>query len=308
VCHNPHGSPYEHQLRASISVPTTDNLCIKCHSRSATPPWSAASGTSAARGPHGAQGLLVIGQNAGWIPPNFTYDTNSIVSSHGTGQNPQLCATCHVVRTTITDAATGAFQFQSVGHLFEAIPCTDANGIPVPGTCAIAQRDFSGCVSSGCHASRTAVVSAYTSEIGTLNNQLDQIWTDLNANAIIDSTDGGLVPQLVKRAQRPGATHADSAELDFGSTTTTVAKGTLYNAALAATDERPQFLSGKVLGKSFASHASAGNGVHNPFLLEALLTSSIAAMHSIYGLSAPANMDLQVHATPPPGLLKVSIR
>jgi predicted CXXCH cytochrome family protein len=302
VCHNPHGSPYEHQLRASESDPTTDNLCIKCHSRAGTPPWGVATATRGAGGPHGAQGLLVIGQNVGWIPPNFTYDTNNIVGSHGTSQNPRLCATCHVVRTTITDAATGAFQFQSVGHLFDAIPCTDANGIPVPGTCALAQRDFSGCVSSGCHANRTAVVSAYTSEIGTLDNQLDQIWTDLNSNAIIDSTDGGLLPQLVKRAQRPGATASDTAQLDFGSTTTTVAKGTLYNAALAATDDRPQFLSGKVLGKGWAAHASSGNGVHNPFLLEALLTSSIAALHTTYSLTPPPNFDLRIRATPPPGL------
>jgi predicted CXXCH cytochrome family protein len=307
VCHNPHGSPYEHQLRASISVPTVDNLCIKCHSRTGVPPWGVATATSAARGPHGAQGLLVIGQNVGWIPPNFNYDTNQIVSSHGTSQNPQLCATCHVVRTTITDQATGAFQFQSVGHLFEAIPCTDANGIPVPGDCALAQRDFSGCISSGCHASRTAVTSAYTSEIGTLDNQLDQIWTDLNGNGIIDSTDGGLLPQLVARAMRPGATRADSLPLRFDTTVTTVAKGTLFNAALAATDDRPQFLSGKVFGKSWAAHMASGNGVHNPFLLEALLTSSIAALHTTYSLTAPANLDLRIRATPPPGL-KVSVR
>jgi predicted CXXCH cytochrome family protein len=307
VCHDPHGSPYEHQLRASVSTPTTDNLCIKCHSRSAVPPWSAASATSSARGPHGAQGLLVLGLNAGWIPPGFTYDTNNIVSSHGTGQNAQLCATCHVVRTTITDAETGAFQFQSVGHLFEAIPCKDANGIPVPGNCATAQRDFSGCVSSGCHSSTQTVMSAYTSEIGTLNNQLDQIWADLNANGTIDSTDGGLVPQLVARAQRPGATAADSAPINFRSTTTTVAKGTLYNAALAATDDRAYFLNGRVLGNGFTAHASAGNGVHNPFLLEALLTSSIAAMHVTYSLTPPANFDTRIRATAPPGL-KVSVR
>jgi len=307
VCHDPHGSPYEHQLRASVSTPTTDNLCIKCHARSAAPPWSTASATSSARGPHGAQGLLVIGQNAGWIPPGFTYDTNDIVSSHGTGHNQRLCATCHVVRTTITDAATGAFQFQSVGHLFEAIPCKDANGIPVPGTCATAQRDFSGCVSSGCHSSTQTAMSAYTSEIGTLNNQLDQIWTDLNANAIIDSTDGGLLPQLVARAMRPGATAADSAPLNFRSTTTTVAKGTLYNAALAATDDRAYFLSGRVLGNGFAAHAASGNGVHNPFLLEALLTSSIAALHATYSLAPPVPFDLRIRATPPPGL-KVSVR
>src|SRR4029077_8831823 len=129
---------------------------------------------------------------------------------------------------------------------------------PVPGDCAIAQRDFSGCVSSGCHATRTAVVSAYTSEIGTLDNQLDQIWTDLNGNGIIDSTpiDGGLLPQLVERAMRTGANRADSLPLRFDTTVTTVAKGTLFNAALAATDDRQYFLSGKVFGKSWAAHMS----------------------------------------------------
>ena len=308
VCHDPHGKAgFEGQLRASISTPTMDNLCIKCHSRTGTPPWGVATATSAARGPHGAQGLLVIGQNIGWIPPNFTYDTNQIVSSHGTSPNPRLCATCHVAFTTITDKATGAFAYQSVGHLFDAIPCTDAGGIPVPGTCAQTERDFSGCLNSGCHPSRASAVSSYNANVATINNLLDQIWTDLNGNAVIDSTDGGLLPQLVARAMRPGATAADSAPLNFGSTTTTVAKGTLFNAALAATDTRAYFFAGRVLGKSWAAHASSGNGVHNPFLLQALLTSSIAALHSTYSLSAPANMDLRIRATPPPRL-KVSVR
>jgi hypothetical protein len=47
---------------------------------------------------------------------------------------------------------------------------------------------------------------------------------------------------------------------------------------------------------------ASGNGVHNPFLLEALLTASIAAMHTTYALPAPPHMDLRVKATPPPGL------
>jgi len=101
-------------------------------------------------------------------------------------------------------------------------------------------------------------------------------------------------------------TAADSAALNFGSTTTTVAKGTLWNAALAATDDRPQFLSGKVFGKGWAAHMSSGNGVHNPFLLEALLTSSIDALKSTYGVAAPPLADLTVHATPPPGLRVVA--
>ena len=307
VCHDPHGKAgFEGQLRASMSTPTIDNLCIKCHSRTGSPPWPVAT-TSASRGPHGAQGLLVLGQNVGWIPPNFTYDTSLIVSSHGTAANPRLCATCHVTFTTITDKATGAFTLQNVGHLFEAIPCTDVNGIPVPGTCAQTQRDFSGCVSSGCHPSRTSAVSSYNANVATINSLLDQIWTDVNSNGTIDSTDTGLMPQLVARALRVGATAADSAPLNFGSSTTTIAKGTLFNAALAATDTRAYFFAGRVLGKSWAAHASSGNGVHNPFLIQALLVASIAAVHSTYTLTAPPGPDLRIRATPPPGL-KVSVR
>jgi predicted CXXCH cytochrome family protein len=309
VCHDPHGaSPYEGQLRADISAPTTDNLCIKCHSRTGTPPWGVATATSAARGPHGAQGLLVIGQNIGWIPPNFTYDTSQIVSSHGSAANTRLCATCHVAFTTITDKNTGAFQFQSVGHLFEAIPCTNATtGIPVPCATAVAPdtvRSFVACSNSGCHVGGPQIAkNAYVTFRARLDNLLDQIWTDANGNSVIDSTDGGLLPQLVARAMRSGSTAADTAVLNFGSTTTTVAKGTLFNAALAATDDRPQFLGGTVFGKSWAAHASAGNGVHNPFLLEALLTSSIAALQTTYGLAPPIrSVNLSVQAIRPPGV------
>ena len=306
VCHDPHGaSPYEGQLRASVSQPTIDNLCIKCHSRKGTPPWGVASGTSPARGAHGAQGLLVIGQNVGWIPPNFAYDTNQIVSSHGSTANARLCATCHVAFTTITDA-NGVLVENSVGHLFEAIPCTKAsNGVPVP--CATAApadtvRSFVACSSSGCHGTAAVARSAYLTFKGRLVNLLDQIWVDTNKNGVIDSIEPGLLPQLVARALRPGATAADTAAINFGSTTTTVAKGTLFNAALAATDDRAYFLSGTVLGKSFATHMASGNGVHNPFLLEALLTSSIAALHSTYGLPSPPVGNLQVQATPPPSV------
>lgn len=315
VCHNPHGSPYEHQLRAPLDEPTTDQLCVRCHSRTGVPPWSVATGTGTSRGPHGAQGLLLIGQNVGWIPPNFTYDTNQIVSSHGSAANPGLCATCHVVRTTVTDKLTGSFVFQSVGHTFEAIPCPDSTGIPMPCDRAVPPdtvHDFSACANSTCHVGGPSVArSAYLTFRGRLENLLDQIWIDSNGNGVIDSAgiDGGLLSQLVTKALRPGATAADSAALDFGSTTTTVAKGTLWNAALAATDTRPYFLSGRVLGKGFASHAASGNGVHNPFLLEALLTSSISALQTTYGLTAPIMANLQVQATPPPGVhMRISLQ
>jgi predicted CXXCH cytochrome family protein len=304
VCHDPHGSPYTAQLRADITTPTMDNLCVTCHSRSGTPPWGAASGaTGTARGAHGAQGFLVLGENVGWIPPGFQYDTSQIVSSHGTSANPNLCATCHVARTTITDKATGAFQFQSVGHLFNAVPCLDSLGIPTASTsCAPAQKDFSACTNSGCHVGgQAAARSAFIALQGNLDNMLDQIWTDQNANGIVDTTDPGLVPQMLARALRPGATAADTAEINFSSNVTTVVKGTLFNAALAATDDRQYFLSGKLLGRTFSTHPASGNGVHNPFLLEALLTASIAQLKTTYGFPAPP-MPQAVKAIVPPGV------
>ena len=228
------------------------------------------------------------------------------MSSHGTEANPKLCATCHVVRTTVTDNITGAFTFQSVGHSFEAIPCPDATGIPRPCGDAVAPdtvHSFTACATSGCHATAQVAKNAYVTFKGRLSNLLDQLWADNNANGTIDSTgiDGGLLPQLVARAQRPGATAADSAPLNMRSNVTTVAKGALYNAALAATEDRPYFANGRVLGSGFAAHLSAGNGVHNPFLLEALLTSSIDAVRTAYGLPSPP-VDLHVHAAMPPGV------
>ena len=310
TCHNPHGSPNEAQLRAPLQSPTRDQLCVTCHSRSGTPPWSVASGTGSSRGPHGAQGLLVLGENAGWIPPGFAYDTSQMASSHGTSANPRLCATCHVVRQTITDNLTGAFQFQSVGHTFDAILCKNTSGIPtpcddVPDTTAAGAsgHDFTACSSSNCHIGGPGVAAnAYRTLKGELNNYLDQIWRDLNGNGIIDSfpVDGGLMPQVIRPALRPGATAADSAPLNFKTNVTTVAKGTLWNAALAATEERPVFLSGKSLGNTFSSHASAGNGVHNPFMLKALLTASIAATKATYGLPSPPVAEHPL--TPPPGV------
>jgi predicted CXXCH cytochrome family protein len=297
VCHDPHGGPNQGQLRASISTPTTDNLCIRCHSRSGTPPWGiAAAPGGTARGAHGAQGLLVLGQNIGWFPPNFAYDTTLIVSSHGTEANQRLCATCHVAFTTIT-ASNGGFLFQSVGHLFEAVPCTDSAGIPITGSCVVTQRDFGACATSGCHATPIAARSAYITVITNLDNLLDQLWNDVNSNGVIDGTDTGLLPEMVARG-----TPTDSAALDFGSNVTTTAKGALWNAALAATDDKAYFLNGQVFGRFFATHMASGNGVHNPFLLQALLSASIDAVRTEYALPAPPNFDPRIRATMPPGV------
>jgi hypothetical protein len=121
--------------------------------------------------------------------------------------------------------------------------------------------------------------------------------TDTLVDSVIDQ---GLIAQLMTRALRPGATAADTAVLSFQNNVTTVAKGTLWNAALAATEDRPYFLSGKMFGNTFSTHMASGNGVHNPFLLKALLTSSIATMHTTYGLSAPRPPELM--GPLPPGV------
>jgi len=76
----------------------------------------------------------------------------------------------------------------------------------------------------------------------------------------------------------------------------------LWNAALAATDDKPYFLSGKVFGKSFATHMASGNGVHNPFLLQALLSASIDAVRTTYAVPAPPNYNTTIRATMPPGV------
>jgi predicted CXXCH cytochrome family protein len=296
VCHDPHGGPNQGQLRASISTPTIDNLCVRCHSRSGVPPWGVSAPGGTSRGAHGAQGLLVLGQNVGWFPPNFAYDTTLIVSSHGTEANPRLCATCHVARTTIT-ASNGGFVFQSVGHLFQAVPCTDSTGIPTTGSCVVTQRDFGACATSGCHATTIAARSAYITVITNLDNLLDQLWNDVDSNGVIDTLDTGLLPAMVKRG-----TAADSAALNFGTNVTTVAKGALWNAALAATDDRPYFLAGQVYGRHFATHMASGNGVHNPFLLQSLLSASIDAVRTTYALPAPPHYNTTVRAIMPPGV------
>ena len=69
--------------------------------------------------------------------------------------------------------------------------------------------------------------------------------------------------------------------------------------ALAATEDKAYFLGGTVYGRTFATHMASGNGVHNPFLLQALLSASIDAVRSEYGLPAPPNYDTHIVGTVP---------
>jgi hypothetical protein len=87
--------------------------------------------------------------------------------------------------------------------------------------------------------------------------------------------------------------------------TLTVAEGALWNARLAATSDRLLWISSFLVRISPTDsvrnrgHKASGDGAHNPFLLEALLVSSIDAVIDEYNLSAP---PAQIGATVPPGV------
>ena len=270
VCHDPHGSEHARQLRASITTGSLNHLCVRCHSRTAVPPSS--------RGPHGAQGLLVLGQDVGWIPPSF--DTSlATTSTHALAtKNERICVTCHVVAFDDDGA-----DIHSTGHTFRAASCLDAQGLPTDGPCADSERDFRACVAPGCHATESDALNRYRRLGGTLNDLLDEIWFDEDSDGSIDATDAGLLPQVVAMN--------DTSQLDLSDETVTVAEGALWNAQLAHSKARPWFGDGEVFGEEFSAHQSSGNGVHNGFFLERLLKASIEALVDEYGLSAAPGVD-----------------
>ncbi len=207
VCHDPHDATNAHQLRFPINTPNVDTqLCMKCHHRRAEPD------PNSSRGPHSPQGPLLLGE-AGWRPPNFLSPTTQIVATHGTSANPELCATCHVARFQVTDAATGSFKFQVTGHLFQAIPCIDSAGLPTTEDCDLSQRYFGACATSGCHGTQESARSA----LMVAKQRLDDLAAQLNAML----------------AQVP------TSEFTTGDDLITTAEGAKFNASLAVMDGTP---------------------------------------------------------------------
>ncbi len=190
VCHDPHDNKYEGQLRFPVDAANEEqNLCMKCHHKRGTPDLA-----SQSRGPHSPEGPVLLGYG-GWWPPNMQFDvadgdTARIAATHGSASNPQLCAGCHVNRFDVTDQATGEFVMTSVGHLFEATPCLDAQGVPTAGDCAPAERTFDTCTGSGCHGSADVARSLQlvaTQRLDLLAEQLNALIaqipaTEFNAN------------------------------------------------------------------------------------------------------------------------------
>jgi predicted CXXCH cytochrome family protein len=145
ICHDPHGSDLNAQLRFPIDTPNEEaNLCMKCHNRRGTPDPGGSSG------PHAPEAAVVIGYG-GWWPPSLEFPGDTIFATHGSEANPRICAGCHVNAFTVTDPETGGFVFNATGHTFESTPCLNEQGVPVPGDCDAEEQSYGACTASGCH-------------------------------------------------------------------------------------------------------------------------------------------------------------
>lgn len=183
VCHDPHNATNEHQMRFPIDVANVDeNLCMRCHQKRAVPD------PTTFRGPHSPQGPLLLGEDVGWIPPNF--DTNIVRGTHGSAQNERLCATCHVFAREVTDPVTGDFVFSATGHNFQPIPCLDAQGVPTTGECDVTERSFASCVE--CHGDEESARTIYLVATDRIADRVAQLEAQLAQvpETEFDDTDG----------------------------------------------------------------------------------------------------------------------
>jgi hypothetical protein len=266
VCHDPHGSakkadgtPIAGQLRFPIDVPDANqNLCMKCHQRRSEPD------ATAVRGPHSPQGPMLLG-DAGYKPAGFDPDVQLVASSHGSERNPRLCAGCHVNQYTVTDAATGAFQARSVGHLFLPIPCLGPNGVPtVDKTCAYTAtaRTWGAC--TVCHGDAGTAAALFAVARQRMDQLTKQIWDDINANDIVEvaPVDGGYLSDF---------TLIPPTEFAAADGRISPAEGARFNVRMLRV----------------VDGGDGSSGVHNPFLAEALLRANIEELRATYpGLPA----------------------
>ncbi|MBI4342647.1 MAG: hypothetical protein HY599_04715 [Candidatus Omnitrophica bacterium] len=315
VCHDPHSASKEGQLRREVGEAELTQLCVSCHRREGAPEPSHAG----RRGPHAAQGLIVIDEEAGWKPSGWPY-TERLLPTHSI--NERGCAACHVTPFTINDAS-GNFVKNYTGHLFAAIPCIDqATGEPIRnGTCSLDQRYFGGCTVSGCHGSAEAARTAFEVLEARMDYLTDQLWADTDGDAVMETTDRGLLPKVLAQAVAANNLNA----LNLYDTSVTDAERSIWNAQLAASDNRLYWFSFKIQGqnscnpvstsssdkcpgtlRSNTGHRSSGGGVHNPFFLEALLTETIKAIQAKYAVAPDRPVDLTVHAAPPRGVRTAS--
>lgn len=269
VCHDPHANTNSGQLRMPVNTVDPDrNLCMKCHNRRAIPEIS-----SQTRGPHSAEGPLVLG-SAGWEPPGVTIP--AVAATHGSpSANPNLCATCHVTRFTVRDSV-GNFSYQVTGHTFAGGPCVDANGrVSANQNCAwtATARNLNSCATSGCHSGGPAQAATITStRIGTI------------------ATLGGILRGLLNNPALAGQIAQNSVY--------TVAEGARFNWLLAFDS-----LSGGPVGGA----PKVGALVHNGPRVEALINASIVALRAAYP-ALPQSLTAQQQAVLDESMLRTGVK
>ncbi|HEX6590027.1 MAG TPA: multiheme c-type cytochrome [Longimicrobiales bacterium] len=269
VCHDPHGGAadpedqHAGQLRFPVyNAPSVEeHLCAQCHDRRSVPSNTSATGLH----PHSPESALLEG-TAGWWAPGSELSEDVIRGTHGSAANPGLCATCHVVSFSATDALTGEEVF-TTGHSFAPIPCVGASGEPLSGQAAencdyaVSARNWQGCTGSGCHGDATAARSALVSQVNTVRGLAE----DLHAMLLI------VDPNL----------ETNGGEIDGSSPVFTVAEGAYFNYNLAI-----HYGEDNTADPSIGEYAATT--VHNPFLIETLLQSSIDAVSDRYGVAQPS--------------------
>jgi hypothetical protein len=327
VCHDPHGTaqdpatgkPIEGQLRFSLSAADVNqNLCMKCHQRRSVPDQASS------RGPHSPQGPMLLG-DAGYQNPTYLQvDLVAVATTHGSEKNPRLCAGCHVNRLTGTDVTTGK-PATSAGHLFLPNPCLDAGGLPdlVNQDCPDDEvsRSWAACTASGCHGSAAVAVSLFALSTTRIEQLVEPIWFDKNANDAIDpdstacsagrlrirSTGTPAVVDSIPCANPTGVTATDDynrANWDGG----LLARTNLIpiigpTVAFPADTNQYRTNDNRITAAEGARFnvrmlreggADGSNGVHNPFLAEALLRANIAELGDVYfGGSPPLPVSVQ---------------
>jgi predicted CXXCH cytochrome family protein len=272
VCHDPHRNEIPGQLRHPINVPSEEeNLCMKCHQKRGTPELTTF------RGPHSPEGPTLLGFAGAWLP-GMEFP-QGISTTHGSERNPRLCAGCHVVQFRTSAPGTGGAV--STGHTFEATPCVDEQGLPVPGPCPTQQQTYRSCTGSGCHGSEAvarSIEAAVSQRFIDLTNELSGLLQRAHQDG-------------QRRANQPvtnwwacrGTGNCPGSPLHWATSQNqiwTVALSSAWNFELI----RRNTGGGGPLRQGQVSH--------NPILIEALLRTSIREMRREYNLPAVTGVSL----------------
>lgn len=261
VCHDPHENTVAGQLRFSVSIASEEeNLCMKCHHKRGVPD------PTTFRGPHSPEGPMLLGYGGNWFPDmNFP---GGIQATHGSERNPRLCAGCHVTKFSYPDPLTNQ-TLSGTGHTFEATPCVDATGKPVPGPCSRSQQSYQTCAGSGCHGSANVARSSHTAvELRFLN--------------LTDQLDRLLVKVTPNWKQCRGSGNCPGTEFHGSDGRWTTAEGAAFNYELA-----------RATSGARANEIRFGAAVHNPALMEVLLLTSIREVQRVYNVTLDTNVPLE---------------